>query len=183
MTDLVILDHKYKAKFGSLSLMLLNKNSNISDGQRELLGQQFCLATIISSEGRVLSLEEKVVLFDRMVEQYGLEKSNNMLSDIIVEAKGEYPNFSNEIFEQLFEKAIGEIGLNIKDFYTMSPHEIDLAYRGYLSKKQLEANCFLIALRKSQDDKAFLISLLGGDGYTQSTQTERELTFKTLGIE
>ena len=97
--------------------------------------------------------------------------------------EAESPTISKEIFEQLFEKAVGEIGLNIDEFYSMSPHEIDSAYHGYLMRQQLEANCFLIALRKSQDNKATLISLLGGNGYSESTQTEREKTFKALGIE
>ena len=43
---------------------------------------------------------------------------------------------------------IGEIGLSISDFYKMSPKEIELAYQGYINKKQLEANAFLIALKR-----------------------------------
>ena len=182
MTELIIGNRIYLVKFGSFSLMLLNKKSNSND-QRDLLGQQFCLLTIISEDGNSLSLEEKQDLFYFLTQIKSLEEIQELLSDIVVKSKGNYPDFSKEIFEQLFEKAIGEIGLNIDEFYSMSPQEIDLAYHGYLMRKQLEANCFLIALRKSQDNKATLISLLGGNGYSESTQAEREKTFKALGIE
>ena len=64
----------------------------------------------------------------------------------------------------------------------LSPHEVDLIYKGYIQRKQLEANCSLIALRKSKDNNTNLICLIGGDGYAQSTLTERQDTFNTLGI-
>ena len=181
MTELIIGNRIYLVKFGSFSLMLLNEKSN--SNERDLLNQQFCLLTIISDDGNSLSLEEKQDLFNSLTQIKSLEEIKELLSDIMVKSKGNYPDFSKDIFEQLFEKVVGEIGLNINEFYSMSPHEIDLAYHGYLMRKQLEANCFLIALKKSQDNNATLISLLGGNGYSESTQAEREKTFKALGIE
>lgn len=182
MTELIIKDRVYLVKFGSFSLILLGKNSNSND-QRDLLGQQFCLLTIISEDGSSLSFEDKQDLFGYVMQVKSEEEIKELLSDVMVKSKGDYPDFTQRTFDRLFEKAVGEIGLNIDEFYSMSPYEVDLAYHGYLMKKQLEANCLLIALRKSQDDNATLISLLGGNGYSESTQTEREETFRALGIE
>jgi hypothetical protein len=48
--------------------------------------------------------------------------------------------------EELYIKAIGEMGIALQDFYQMTPKEIDLAYEGYLRRKELEANLTKLAI-------------------------------------
>ena len=64
----------------------------------------------------------------------------------------------------------------------MAPAEIDLGYCGYLKREELIANCNLIAIRKSKDSKADLISLLGGNGYNHISETERKEVLNTLNL-
>ena len=72
MTELIIGNRIYLVKFGSLSLILLNKKLNSND-QRDLLGQQFCLLPIVSEDGNSLSLEEKQDLFYFLTQIKSLE--------------------------------------------------------------------------------------------------------------
>ena len=104
------------------------------------------------------------------------------MDKIQIDSFGEYKTINQIVYEDLLSKAIGEVGISKQDFDMLSPHEVDLIYKGYIQKKQLEANCSLIALRKSNDNNTNLICLMGGDGYTQSTLTERQDTFDALGI-
>ena len=106
-----------------------------------------------------------------------------MLSEALVKSLGEYAEINETTYNELFTKGVGEVGLSVQEFNSMTPAELDLIYRGYLKKKELEANCMLIALRKSKDNKANLISLLGGDGYNYISETERNEVLKTLEIE
>jgi hypothetical protein len=83
--------------------------------------------------------------------------------------------------EELYTKAVGEIGITPNDFYSMSPGEIDLAYEGYLRRKETEANLTKMAIITSQDDE--LIRLTEDKGYSIGNKTEREEVFKLLNIE
>ena len=44
------------------------------------------------------------------------------------------PALSEQV-EELYQKAVGELGIAPQIFYTMTPHEVTLAYQGYLDKK------------------------------------------------
>ena len=83
--------------------------------------------------------------------------------------------------EELYTKAVGEIGITPTDFYTMTPHEIDLAYEGYLRRKETEANLTKMAIITSQDSE--LIRLTENKGYFVGSKAEREEVFRLLNIE
>ena len=82
--------------------------------------------------------------------------------------------------EELYTKAVGEMGIAPNDFYCMSPGEIDLAYEGYLRKKETEANLIKMAIITSQDDE--LIRLTEDKGYFIGSEAERKEVFKLLNI-
>ena len=83
--------------------------------------------------------------------------------------------------EELYTKAVGEIGITPTDFYTMTPHEIDLAYEGYLRRKETEANLTKMAIITSQDSE--IIRLTENKGYFVGSKAEREEVFRLLNIE
>lgn len=83
--------------------------------------------------------------------------------------------------EELYTKAVGEMGITPNDFYSMSPGEIDLAYEGYLRRKETEANLTKMAIITSQDDE--LIRLTEDKGYSVGNKAEREEVFRLLNIE
>jgi hypothetical protein len=82
--------------------------------------------------------------------------------------------------EELYTKAVGEIGIAPNDFYSMTPGEIDLAYEGYLRKKETEANLTKMAIMTSQNDE--LIRLTEDKGYSVGSKAEREEVFRLLNI-
>ena len=42
--------------------------------------------------------------------------------------------------QELYRKAVGEVGIAPSDLYNMTPEEIEWAYEGYLRRKETEAN-------------------------------------------
>lgn len=83
--------------------------------------------------------------------------------------------------EELYTKAVGEMGITPNDFYSMSPGEIELAYEGYLRRKETEANLTKMAIITSQNDE--LIRLTEDKGYFIGNKAEREEVFRLLNIE
>ena len=83
--------------------------------------------------------------------------------------------------EELYTKAVGEIGITPNDFYSMTPGEINIAYEGYLRRKETEANLTKMAIITSQNDE--LIRLTEDKGYVVGNKTEREEIFRLLNIE
>ena len=83
--------------------------------------------------------------------------------------------------EELYTKAVGEIGITPNDFYSMTPGEIDIAYEGYLRRKETEANLTKMAIITSQNDE--LRRLTEDKGYVVGNKTEREEIFRLLNIE
>ena len=83
--------------------------------------------------------------------------------------------------EELYTKAVGEIGITPNDFYSMTPDEINIAYEGYLRRKETEANLTKMAIITSQNDE--LIRLTEDKGYVVGNKTEREEIFRLLNIE
>ena len=170
----------YELKFGTNCLIYLDEFLHISDieeKERKLFG-----LLIIKSGFNYLSFDEKQRLFETLKREKGIKYIQELMDKIQIDSFGEYKTINQIVYEDLLSKAIGEVGISKQDFDMLSPHEVDLIYKGYIQKKQLEANCSLIALRKSKDNNANLICLIGGDGYAQSTLTERQDTFNTLGI-
>ena len=89
---------------------------------------------------------------------------------------------TEEKFNYLFSKGVGEIGLSPKDFCDMTEEELDLAYNGYLEKKEIEANLMVSALFKEKNNDTSLIRLLEEKKYNIGSIEERTNVFDTLGI-
>ena len=81
----------------------------------------------------------------------------------------------------LYSRAVGEIGIDPAVFFQMSPDEIELAYQGYLRRKELEANLTKLAMVEALAGDHNPIQIVEPEEYTCGTQYERELTFKKLG--
>lgn len=71
----------------------------------------------------------------------------------------------------------------------MTPHEITLAYDGFLERMEIEGNVMLMAIRQQNVKKAKPIKLRVEDNegksdtsVKKSTLEERNKTFKALGI-
>lgn len=71
----------------------------------------------------------------------------------------------------------------------MTPHEITLAYNGFLERMEMEGNTMLMALRQRNMKKAKPIKLRvddeegkGDTSVKHSTLEKRQETFKALGI-
>ena len=172
----------YQVKFGMISLINISKLLYIKD-EKELLKQKFCISEVAKLDNTSLTFEQKEELFDKYInDSIGGQMIEEVLSEAISLALGEYQKIDERLYKELYSKAVGEIGLSIKEFNSMTPAEIDLAYCGYLKREELIANCNLIAIRKSKDSKADLISLLGGNGYNHISETERKEVLNTLNL-
>ena len=82
--------------------------------------------------------------------------------------------------EELYTKAVGEIGMAPSDFYAATPEEINIAYEGYLRRKETEANLTKLALLTLEDGE--LIRLTEDLGYTIGNLSERNECFTKLNI-
>lgn len=182
-SSLITINKKvYQVKFGILSLITLDKISYIKD-EKELLKQRFCLSDVKRADNTSLTYFEKENFFNEFVtDAHCAELLEDVLSEALDLSLGEYSYIDESVYKDLFEKGVGEIRLSLQEFNSMTPAEIDLAYRGYLKRKELEANCVLVAIRKSKDNKASLISLLGGEGYQYISETERKDVLESLNI-
>ena len=93
------------------------------------------------------------------------------------------PQPSNEKIKDLFQQAVGEIGISPTEAWSMTEEEIDLAYEGYIHKQELQANLVLLALHKAQNKSWSNIQILEDRGYSIGTEKERLEVFSNLGIE
>ena len=66
------------------------------------------------------------------------------------------------------------------DFYAATPEEIDIAYEGYLHRKETEVNLTKLALLTLEDGE--LIRLTEDLGYTVGNLSERNECFTKLNI-
>ena len=165
----------YLLKFGLKQIIVLSQFLNKYRNQERI---NFILSQAL--EDYHLTVEE---INDIIINEKNIEQK---LEDALKEAS-EYLSFDDlnnveEQAEELYKKAVGEIGIAPTAAWAMTPHEIELAYEGYLSRKELEANCMIIALRRAKDSKARLIELLPRAGYQETSEQEREQTFKALDI-
>lgn len=152
----------YEFKFGLKGLMIMRENANsvMASDKRFLL---YC--GLISSQPAITFQE-----IDEIIKECDLSKldiSQTILSLFEV--------------EELYTKAVGEMGIAPNEFYSMTPGEIDLAYEGYLRRKETEANLTKMAIISSQNDE--LIRLTEDKGYSVGNTAEREEVFRLLNIE
>lgn len=172
-------NHVYKVKFGIMSLIDLHKDLYISDNIR-LLEQRFYLSEVSELDGTLLTYSQKEEFFKKNItDAVSAKWLEDVLSEAETTAKGDYEEVNEELYDQLFELLVGQVGIDIKSFNSMTLAEIDLVYHGFLRRKELEANCMLLATH-SEDVELF--SFLGGDGYNYINSAERERVLKTLNI-
>ena len=98
-------------------------------------------------------------------------------------AKELYNNYyvPQEDIRQLYSQAIGEIGIHPDGFWNMTKQEFDLAYQGYMRRKELEANLNLTALEKALNKDFSNIELEEDEqDYTVGSITERERIMKII---
>ena len=151
----------YEFKFGLKGLIIMRENADLVMAN----DIRFLLYCGLVSRQPAITFQE----IDEIIEECDVSKidiSHTILSLFEV--------------EELYTKAVGEIGITPNDFYSMTPDEIDLAYEGYLRRKETEANLTKMAIITSQDDE--LIRLTEDKGYFVGSKAEREEVFKLLNI-
>lgn len=149
----------YEINFGLKSLILLQENSNIMmDNDKHFL--LYC--GLISKQPDITFEEVDDII--RECDLSLLDIKPNLLSYFEI--------------EELYIKAIGEMGIALQDFYRMTPKEIDLAYEGYLRRKELEANLTKLAIASQGTDE--LIRLTEDRQYEIGNKAERQAIFDLL---
>lgn len=83
--------------------------------------------------------------------------------------------------KELYTRVVGEMGMAPSEFYQMTVKEINTAYEGFKRKLELDANIYLIALQKRNQQNAE-IHLLEDKGYEIGNYIERRNVFKNLNI-
>ena len=151
----------YEFNFGLKGLIIMRENADLVMAN----DTRFLLYCGLVSRQPAITFQE----IDEIIEECDLSKldiSPNILSLFKV--------------EELYTKAVGEIGITPNDFYSMTPGEINIAYEGYLRRKETEANLTKMAIITSQDDE--LIRLTEDKGYSVGNKAEREEVFRLLNI-
>ena len=152
----------YEFNFGLKGLIIMRENADLVMAN----DTRFLLYCGLVSRQPAITFQE----IDEIIEECDLSKLD--ISQTIL---------SLYEVEELYTKAVGEIGITPNDFYSMSPGEIDLAYEGYLRRKETEANLTKMAIITSQNDE--LIRLTEDKGYSVGNKAEREEVFRLLNIE
>ena len=153
----------YEFKFGLKGLIIMRENADLvmAKDMRFIL---YC--GLISSHSAITFIE-----IDEIIQECDISKIDITTLHLL----------SIYEIEELYTKAVGEIGIAPNDFYSMTPGEIELAYEGYLRRKETEANLTKMAIITSQDDE--LIRLTEDKGYSVGSKAEREEVFRLLNIE
>lgn len=151
----------YELKFGLKGLILLRENSNLVTTE-DLEFLVYC--GLISSQPDITFQDVREVIEECDLSSFSQPSSLLSIYEI----------------RELYTKAVGEIGMAPSDFFKATPEEIDLAYEGYLRRKETEANLTKLAILTSGDDE--LIRLTEDVGYTVGNLTERNELFKKLNI-
>ena len=152
----------YEFKFGLKGLIIMRENADLVMAK----DMRFILYCGLISSHSAITFEE----IDEIIQECDISKIDITTLHLL----------SMYEIEELYTKAVGEIGIAPNDFYSMSPDEITLAYEGYLRRKETEANLIKLAVISSDDES--LIRLTEDKGYSIGNQTERDEVFKLLKI-
>ena len=161
----------YVFKFGLKGLILLSKLPKI-DVEKNF---KYVVFAGLLSDNPNITLREVEALISEMNEE--------QLNSLKVFAKIFLLSLNELEVAELYAKAVGEIGIQPSDFYSMSVEEINWAYEGYLRKKEVEANLTMTAINYSKANEKELIRLTEDKGYELGSMEERRATFEALGIE
>lgn len=152
----------YEFKFGLKGLIIMRENADLVMAK----DMRFILYCGLISSHSAITFEE----IDEIIQECDISKIDITTLHLL----------SIYEIEELYTKAVGEIGIAPNDFYSMSPDEITLAYEGYLRRKETEANLIKLAVISSDDES--LIRLTEDKGYSIGNQAERDEVFKLLKI-
>ncbi len=161
-------DTYYVFKVGLKGLELLGENVNyhVKDNL------DFILYCGLIGQYPNITLREIHRIKDGLSEKQ-VEKIQNYITQLTLVSPAELSG--------LYSKC-SEMGLNPEQFFSLTLEEIDLMYEGYLRRKELECNLFLIAINQSKNRPQELVSFIENKGYEIGSQEEREHTFQALGI-
>lgn len=151
----------YELKFGLKGLILLREKSNLVMTE-DLEFLVYC--GLISSQPDITFQEVHEIIEECDLSSFS--QPPNLLSIFEI--------------EELYAKAVGEIGMAPSDFFSATPEEINLAYEGYLHRKETEANLTKLALITCDNED--LIRLTEDLGYSIGNLSERDKIFKELNI-
>lgn len=159
----------YQLNFGMKSLIILNEYSDMIEPDN-LTFLLYC--GLVGShpnieldeiEGIVQDLDNPLELGNILVEHI----KENLISELKI---AEYQ-----------QKAIGELGLTLNDFYVLTPEEIDNIYNGYMRREEIEVNLNRLAFTRALNNNADYIELLEKQ-YDIGSEEERMETFQNLGL-
>ncbi len=159
----------YWVNFGMKGLILLNQNPK--EIERE--NNEFLLYSALISHQPFISLQEVRMVIDL------LGNHPDFFSELREEM--EESKISDSEIEELYGMAIGEMGISLTDFYTMTPWEIEMAYAGYIKRKEMDVNLIRFAFTKALNGDSQFIDLTSQE-YEVGSEEEREKTFQNLGI-
>lgn len=170
-----------------VSWQLVNKQAVVLDGK--IFWLKIGLRGIIYLQG-LPEYDESDVLIAALItpQELTVDEAKRLVS----QQRQKLSSYLPSLFEQvssfhfcnvrdLYSRAVGEIGINPAIFFQMSPDEIELAYKGYLRKKELEANLMKVAMLEALAGDHSQIKVLEPDEYTLGTLQEREQTFSEIG--
>lgn len=89
---------------------------------------------------------------------------------------------STQMIEEWYKKGIGEIGLSLSTFYSLTPYELDLAYEGYMRRMELQANLTQLSMLNANNGTTKPIKIVQDKGYSLGSLKEREQVFKALHL-
>ena len=159
----------YQLNFGMKSLIILNEYSDMIEPDN-LTFLLYC--GLVGShpnieldeiEGIVQDIDNPLELGNILVEHI----KENLISELKI---AEYQ-----------QKAIGELGLTLNDFYVLTPQEIDNIYNGYMKRKEIEVNLNRLAFTRALNNNSDYIELLEKQ-YDIGSEEERMETFQNLGL-
>lgn len=165
-------DRIYQFNFGLKDLIALEEFSNIYD-EEEMKIIKFYLAL---NDNNLTFQEVKQIIsqlkFD--VDKFLTEVLEDSIGGVAPTAAPSIPSIVDQC-EELYQLAVGQMGLPPQDVWKMTPKEIELAYKGYLQNKELDIKVNILSKYNKN------VSILG-EGCSISTISKREETFKDLKI-
>lgn len=95
---------------------------------------------------------------------------------------GDFSSLYSIDVRELYEKIVGEVGIDPAAFLQMDYEECELAYTGYLARQEMSANLMIEVLDKVSHQDYSPIQLLEQDEYSVGNEQERDIVFDRLGI-
>lgn len=153
-------------EFGLSGLIYLSKNSYSNENLIEVLYYGLVRKHPYLTSGDLTLISQNLS-----------DKDKQAIESLIAKI----PSISDREVAGWYQQIVGEVGISPDDFYRMTPEEMDLIYEGYITRKENDANIFLLALRAVKDNKKEIL-LKEERGYEVGSIEERNQTFEQLNI-